>query len=56
VAFVDLHLGPAVRARLDPSSLALARSLLDPGPSPSEAAEANELADRVTVRVQRDSV
>jgi RNA polymerase sigma-70 factor (ECF subfamily) len=31
----------------DTSSLALARSILDPGPSPSESAAARELAERV---------
>jgi RNA polymerase sigma-70 factor (ECF subfamily) len=35
----------------DQSSLALARSILDPGPSPSEAAAARELADRVAAAV-----
>lgn len=33
------------------SSVALAKSLLDPGPSPSEAAVARELADRVAAAV-----
>src|SRR5262245_39346618 len=112
--FVDLHLDPAVRARVDPSdvvqeahadmarqladylarrpmpfhlwarkaaynrllnarrdhqaarrdvrreaaspaasSVALARSILDPGPSPSEAAAARELAERVAAAVAR---
>src|SRR5262245_59053792 len=35
----------------DSSSLALARSILDRGPSPSEAAAARELADRVAAAV-----
>jgi RNA polymerase sigma-70 factor (ECF subfamily) len=35
----------------DHSSLALARSILDPGPSPSESAEARELAERVALAV-----
>lgn len=35
----------------DRSSLLLARSILDPGPSPSEAAAAREVADRVAAAV-----
>jgi RNA polymerase sigma-70 factor, ECF subfamily len=35
----------------DPTSLALARSLVCSGPTPSEAAQANELADRVAAAV-----
>jgi RNA polymerase sigma-70 factor (ECF subfamily) len=35
----------------DESSLALARSLICPGPSPSQAVEARELADRVAAAV-----
>jgi RNA polymerase sigma-70 factor (ECF subfamily) len=37
----------------DPSSLALARSLVDPGPSPSEAAAAREAAERIAAAVER---
>jgi RNA polymerase sigma-70 factor, ECF subfamily len=37
--------------RPDCSSVALALSLVGPGPTPSEAAEANELADRVAAAV-----
>jgi RNA polymerase sigma-70 factor (ECF subfamily) len=35
----------------DESSLAVARSLVSPGPTPSEVAQANELADRVAAAV-----
>ncbi len=35
----------------DPTSLELARSLMAPGPSPSEAAAANELAERLAAAV-----
>lgn len=37
----------------DRSSLVLARSLVDPGPTPSEAAAAGELADRIARAVER---